>query len=687
MFVTKLQPPKNASAKYSKYYFAPDELSWEQRHKPAKFGPGIKNIIKQSDKISRKPIIINILFQSTVVFADVFSRHLLAPVLDTGISEGISTNLWIYLGLLSLCVFLIAISSALIEIFRFAQIYSIYTPLFTQLSRRIHRGSYHLSTKIPPGELVNVLDEDISSITFYTRVRVQFLVSSTGALLAGFFMLRINWLITTITITLIPVGFYGIFILQKPLQKRFKEVRQERGNLSTLTTDAVVGLRVLKGLGAHQEFLKRYKHLSAKVRDSQLRTAIYEALLGFITELIPVALSIMVVVWGAFLVFYGQLTPGEIVALWSISSFLNDPLKLTIDLASSRSFFLARAPHLTKVYDEPEVVHEGKQKITFPAKDADLIHLDTGIRFKAGKLTGIVSPSVAESSKVIQSLARLDDEKNCGLLRWNAPLDSTNPHKIFIENTNLSIQNVKNTNDVTQNIERRYTTAEVRLNQLPIHSFTNTLVVSPAISKILTGSLGDAVRGSSAGDPYAGSLVEIIEDSVAIAKNDPSYIPLDVRTRDKTADDKILLAIKNACAQDVYNSLGGLDGVLQENGRNLSGGQRQRIALARALYTQAPILGIIDPSSALDSSTELFVAESIKDARAGLTTIMVTNSPIMLSVCDEVIFWDPASCKIQMGTHNQILSNSLSYKEVVARDYTQVTNHHLIDYISNKDGE
>ena len=85
------------------------------------------------------------------------------------------------------------------------------------------------------------------------------------------------------------------------------------------------------------------------------------------------------------------------------------------------------------------------------------------------------------------------------------------------------------------------------------------------------------------------------------------------------------------------DSLGGLEGQLAEKARNLSGGQRQRVALARAVARRAPVLVLVEPTSALDSHTEALVARRLRAEREGLTTVVVTASPLLLGRCDEVV--------------------------------------------------
>lgn len=81
----------------------------------------------------------------------------------------------------------------------------------------------------------------------------------------------------------------------------------------------------------------------------------------------------------------------------------------------------------------------------------------------------------------------------------------------------------------------------------------------------------------------------------------------------------------------------GLDGAVGENGNRLSGGQRQRVALARALATDAPVLVLHDPTTAVDSVTEHAIAGRLPGIRAGRSTLLIASSPALLGCCDRVV--------------------------------------------------
>jgi ABC-type multidrug transport system fused ATPase/permease subunit len=80
----------------------------------------------------------------------------------------------------------------------------------------------------------------------------------------------------------------------------------------------------------------------------------------------------------------------------------------------------------------------------------------------------------------------------------------------------------------------------------------------------------------------------------------------------------------------------GWDTMIGERGVNLSGGQRQRVALARALISDAPVLVLDDPLSAVDTSTESLIVEALRDAVAGRAVLLATQRLSTLALADRV---------------------------------------------------
>ncbi|MCX4845162.1 ABC transporter ATP-binding protein [Streptomyces sp. NBC_00893] len=90
-----------------------------------------------------------------------------------------------------------------------------------------------------------------------------------------------------------------------------------------------------------------------------------------------------------------------------------------------------------------------------------------------------------------------------------------------------------------------------------------------------------------------------------------------------------------AMLDDVLELVGGDRAEVGEHGRRLSGGQRQRLLLARALHSDADLVVLDEPTTAVDPVTEQRIAAGLRGLPA--TTLLITTSRILLSACDRVV--------------------------------------------------
>ncbi|KLV05564.1 multidrug ABC transporter ATP-binding protein [Photobacterium aquae] len=110
----------------------------------------------------------------------------------------------------------------------------------------------------------------------------------------------------------------------------------------------------------------------------------------------------------------------------------------------------------------------------------------------------------------------------------------------------------------------------------------------------------------------------------------------------------------------------GFNTELREGGSNLSGGQRQRITLARALLSDAPILLLDDPFSALDMKTEVIVRQNLKKYYANKTVLLVTQRLPNLIDADHILVLNEGQI-LERGSHHELVANQSWYAQVYQR--------------------
>ena len=123
----------------------------------------------------------------------------------------------------------------------------------------------------------------------------------------------------------------------------------------------------------------------------------------------------------------------------------------------------------------------------------------------------------------------------------------------------------------------------------------------------------------------------------------PGTIAENIAQMSETPDsNKVIRAAQRAGVHDVILDLReGYDTKIDGSTSNLSGGQRQRIALARALYNDPVLLVLDEPNSALDAEGSEALNSVIEDMKeAGLGVVIMTHRPTAISVCDRLLILD-----------------------------------------------
>jgi len=222
------------------------------------------------------------------------------------------------------------------------------------------------------------------------------------------------------------------------------------------------------------------------------------------------------------------------------------------------------------------------------------------------------------------------------------------------------------------------TAAPLRDRQSGLEILNGELLVIVSDSPLIGDDLCDRLGGytktdevSLGGLPLSTFTRESVRSAIFVHEKDPSILSgtigsiFSVRHSSRIT---LKQAISAASATDILDSLDGegLAAEVVERGRTLSGGQRQRLALARTLYVDAPIIVLDDPTSAVDAHTESRIAARIAEIRRGKTTVIFSNSPLILDRADRVVLLINGKVESE-GSHDELLELSPEYRNLVTR--------------------
>ena len=112
---------------------------------------------------------------------------------------------------------------------------------------------------------------------------------------------------------------------------------------------------------------------------------------------------------------------------------------------------------------------------------------------------------------------------------------------------------------------------------------------------------------------------------------------------------------------------------LEEEGVEISGGEAQKIALARALYKDAPIVVLDEPTAALDPVSEHEVYNGFRSLVGEKTAIFISHRLSSCRFCDEILVFHEGEL-IQLGSHEELIANETGKYYTMWQAQTQYYN-------------
>lgn len=124
-------------------------------------------------------------------------------------------------------------------------------------------------------------------------------------------------------------------------------------------------------------------------------------------------------------------------------------------------------------------------------------------------------------------------------------------------------------------------------------------------------------------------------------------------------EERVMSAIKDAGFYERYKKFPqGLNTYLYQNfekdGVEISGGEAQKIAMARAIYKDAPIVILDEPTAALDPIAEFEIYSQFDKIVGQKTALFISHRLSSCRFCDEIVVFDEGRI-VQRGTHNELV--------------------------------
>lgn len=566
----------------------------------------MKNLLKYI-KQYRVEAILGPLFKLTEALFELFVPLVVAEIIDKGIIGEGDKGLVISHSILMIALGLIGFVCAVIaQYFAAKASVGFAANLRTALYDKVTASSYTDLDNIGTSTLITRMTGDVNQVQTGVNLALRLLLRSPfivfGAMIMAFTVDTKSALIFVASIPLLAVIIAVIMRVTVPL---YKNAQKKLDGISLTTRESLKGVRVIRAFRKENAETEQFSESNDGLTALQLFAGKISALMNPLTYIV-VNTAVIAIIWvGGKRVYSGNLTPGAIVALYNyMSQILVELIKLA-NMIMTINKSLASASRIDAVLSDKG--HTEKAPEENVILDADAAVEFKNVHFKYS--------SAGEESLTDISIAVKRGEK-IGIIGATGSGKSTFvnliPHFYGATEGTVAV----NGRDV-----KTYSDRELR----------GIIGIVPQKSVLFKGS---------------------------IRKN--------LLLGGKTADDASLMrAVEAAEAADTVKSKGGLDALIEQNGRNLSGGQRQRLCIARALVGEPEILILDDSSSALDFATEARLRKAIASLPFKPTVFTVSQRVSSVMNADRIIVLDDGRIA-GLGTHGELLKSCEIYADICA---------------------
>jgi len=460
----------------------------------------------------------------------------------------------------------------------------------------LQRLSLSYFEKNTTGDIMSRLSGDVESLE-------NMLVHGTDDILVNLFrffgiaglLIYIDWRLAFAVAIPAPLIGVSVYYFGKWIRKRYREVRDELGELNTKLQDNISGIRVIQAFAMEP---KEYDLFSEKsTRYAQKRVQLIKVWTFFYPaiEFMAGLGLIIVIAVGARLIQLGNMTPGQMVAAFAYVMQFYGPIRSLSRINEIIQRALASAERVFEIMDAtPDVLD---------AENAESIEDMQGwIRFDQ------VYFQYASGGEVLSGVTFEACPGECVALVGRSGAGKT------------SIINL---------VPRFYDPVK---GQVSIDGHDLRFLKKSSIRQNIALVLQDTFLFNAT-----------VRENIAYARPDAS-------------EEEILSVSKAARAHEFVTQMPqGYETQIGERGVKLSGGQKQRLAIARALLADPRILILDEATSSVDTESEWLIHEALETLIQGRTTLIIAHRLSTVQKADKILVLEEGIV-VQEGRHKELLA-------------------------------
>ena len=483
--------------------------------------------------------------------------------------------------------------------------------------------------------LITRMTSDINQVQSGTNLFLRLFMRSPfivfGAMIMAFTIDVKAALIFVVVIPILCVIVFGIMLASIPL---YKKVQERLDNVTGMTRENLQGVRVIRAFRQEKKEIETFDAGNEALVKIQMFSGRISALMNPLTYIVINGGLVVLLYTGAVRVDGGIITQGAVVALVNYMSQILVELVKLANLIINVTKAIACGNRIQNVMElKPGIVsgtagsaEAGAERVARP-EGAD------------GKME--IQKQAVRTGKSISEHAQVPKvEFSHASFRYkNAGADSLTDISFRVEK-GQTIGIIGGTgsgkSSLVSLIPRFYDVREgcVKVDGIDVRDYD---------LQQLRGKVGIVLQKAVL---FAGTIRENL-----------------LWGNENATEEELKEAIHAAQADEVvFEGKGGLDAVVEQEGRNFSGGQKQRLTIARALVRHPEILILDDSASALDFATDAKLRKAIRELSGEMTVFIVSQRASTIQYADQILVLDDgeiAGC----GTHEELLEHCSVYQE------------------------
>ena len=422
------------------------------------------------------------------------------------------------------------------------------------------------------------------------------------------FMLIINWRMTLIVITIVPVLLIVSQKFNKLIITEYRKVRKLNSKITASYNENISGVRVIKALGREQKNLEEFSQLSGNMYNAGFRAAWLSALFLPIIQIIS-ALALSGVAWyGGIQAELGGLTIGGIQAfisyimymLWPIEEMAYVYAEMQQAIASAERIF-SLIDSLPEIADRPGAYDPGSlradiqfENVNFYYQEQKPILQDFSLTIKQGETIALVGPTGSGKSTIVNLLCRFYEPQKGRILFGG----------------------------------QDYT-------EFSLHAIQSRIGMVLQTPHLFSGTIRENIRYGR-----LGTSNNEVEEAAIIAGAHEFILELEQ----------------------------GYEAPVGEGGNLLSVGQKQLISLARAVLAQPEIFIMDEATSSVDTITESQIQKGMQALSRDRTSFIIAHRLSTIKNADRIVVISDGQI-IEIGSHTELLRKRGHYHQLYTKEF------------------